>query len=58
MISKFRELEKTENFMRFPDSMKMEELNPQMFSWIDMVEFERQLIQFQSSSILKENFLS
>ena len=33
---KFRELEETANFMRFPDSIKMEELNLQKFSWLDM----------------------
>ena len=31
-ISKFRELEETANFMRFPDSIKMEKLNLQKFS--------------------------
>ena len=29
--SKFRELEETANFMRFPDNIKMEELNLQSF---------------------------
>ena len=35
----------TVKFMRFPDSMEMVELNLQMFSLIDMVEFEIQLIE-------------
>ena len=47
---KFRELEETANFMRFPDSIKMEELNLQKFSWIDMDKFEMELIEFQSNS--------
>ena len=34
----------------------MEELNLQKFSWIDMDEFEMQLIEFQSSSIWKQRF--
>ena len=35
----------------------MEELNLQMFSWIDMDKFEMQLIEFQSSSIWKLKFI-
>ena len=35
----------------------MEELNLQKFSWIDMDEFEMQLIEFQSSSIWKQKFI-
>ena len=34
-------------------SKQMEELNFQMFSWIDMDKFEMQLIEFQSSSDFK-----
>jgi len=41
--------------MRFPDSIQMEELNLQKFSWID--EFEMQLIEFQSSSVWKQKFI-
>ena len=37
-FSKFRELEETTKFMRFPDSMKMVQVNLQMPSLIDMVE--------------------
>ena len=43
--------------MRYPDSVKMEELNLQMFAWIDMDEFEMQLIEFRSSSIWKQKFI-
>ena len=50
-FSKFRELEETANFMSFSDNIKMEELNLQKFSWIDMDKFEIELIEFQSSSI-------
>ena len=32
----------------------MEELNLQMFSWIDMDKFEMQLIEFQGNSIWKQ----
>ena len=46
---KFRELEETANFMRFPDSIKMQELNLQKFSWINMDKFEIELIKFQST---------
>ena len=38
-------------------SKQMEELNLQMFSWIDMDTFEKQLIEFQSSSIWKQKFI-
>lgn len=44
-------------FIKFPDSIKMDELNLQMFSWIDMDDFEMQLIEFQSSSIWKQKFV-
>ena len=36
---------------------QMEELNLQMFSWIDMDKFEMQLIEFQGSSIWKQKFI-
>ena len=35
----------------------MEELYLQMSSWIDMVEFEMQFIEFQSSSIFKQKLI-
>ena len=35
----------------------MEELNPKKFLWIDINEFEMQLIEFQSSSIWKQKFI-
>ena len=56
-FSEFRELEGTAKFMKFPDCIKMEELNLQKFLWIDMDEFEMQLIEFQSSSIWKQKFI-
>ncbi|XP_063856091.1 protein FAM200A-like isoform X1 [Scylla paramamosain] len=56
-FAKFRELEETVKFIKFPDSIKMDELNLQMFSWIDMDDFEMQLIEFQSSSIWKQKFV-
>ena len=56
-FSKCRELEATANFIRYPDSVKMEEINLQMFSWIDMDKFEMQLIEFQSSLIWKQKFI-
>ena len=51
------ELEDTAKFMRFPVSIKMEELSLQKFSWIDMDEYEMHLIEFQSSSIWKQTFI-
>ena len=54
---RFRELAEMVNFMRFPDSIKMEELNLQKFSWIDMDKFEMELIEFQCSSIWKQKFI-
>ena len=43
--------------MRFPDSIKMEELSLQKFAWLDMDEFEMQLIKFQNSLIWKQKFI-
>ena len=43
--------------MRFPYSMKMEELNLQMFSWIDMVEIKIQLIELKRSLISKKKLI-
>ena len=43
--------------MRFLDSIKMEKLNLQKFSWINMDKFEMELIEFQSSSIWKQKFI-
>ena len=56
-ILKFRELEETANFMTFPGSIKMEQLNLEKFSWIDMDTFEMELTEFQSSSIWKQKFI-
>lgn len=56
-FNKFRELEETAKFIKFPDSIKLDELNLEMFSWIDMDDFEMQLIEFQSSSIWKQKFV-
>ena len=43
--------------MSFPDSIKMQELNLQKFSWIDMDKLEMELIEFQSTSIWKQKFI-
>ena len=43
--------------MRYLDCRKMEEMNLEKFLWIDMDEFEMQLIEFQSSSIRKQKFI-
>ncbi|XP_029647241.1 uncharacterized protein LOC115221224 [Octopus sinensis] len=43
--------------MKFLDIIRLEELNLQTFSWIDMVNFKMQLIEFQSSSIWKQTFI-
>ncbi|XP_069181810.1 general transcription factor II-I repeat domain-containing protein 2A-like [Procambarus clarkii] len=56
-FAKFRELEDTVKFIKIPDSIKMDEQNLQMFPWIDMDDFEMQLIEFQSSSIWKQKFV-
>lgn len=56
-FDKFREQEKTAKFIKFSDSIKLDELNLQMFSWMDRDDFEMQLIEFQSSSILKQKFV-
>ena len=38
-------------------SQQMEELDLQIFSWIDMDKFEMELIELQSSSIWKQKFI-
>ena len=43
--------------MRFPESIEIEELNLQKFSWIDINEFEMRLIVFHRSSIWKQTFI-
>lgn len=43
-FAKFRELEETVKLIKFSDSIKMDDVNLQMFSWIDMDDFEMQLI--------------
>ena len=56
-FSKLRELEEIAKFMRFQDSMKLRELSLQIFSWMDIVELEMQLIEFQSSKIRKKSLI-
>ena len=43
--------------MRFPESIEIEELNLQKFSWIDIDEFKMRLIEFHSSSIWKQKII-
>ncbi len=56
-FANFRELEETTKFIKFPDSVKLAEINLNMFQWIDLDDFEMQLIDFQSSSIWKQKFI-
>ena len=55
--SKFRELEETANFMRFPRQYKNGETKPTKVLWIDKDKFEIELIELQSSSIWKQKFI-
>ncbi|GFX28769.1 uncharacterized protein TNCV_4250081 [Trichonephila clavipes] len=46
-----KELSETFQFIMYPDVISFDKLNLSQFDWLDIKEFEMQLIDFQSSSI-------
>ncbi|GFX44031.1 general transcription factor II-I repeat domain-containing protein 2A [Trichonephila clavipes] len=50
-LSQFKELSETFKFIMYPDVISFDKLNLSHFDWLEIEELERQLIDFQSSSI-------
>ncbi|GFV98027.1 uncharacterized protein TNCV_4447881 [Trichonephila clavipes] len=46
-----KELSETFQFIMYPDVISFDKLNLSQFDWLEIKEFEMQLIDFQSSSI-------
>ena len=53
----FRSFEETIKFLKYPDTIIFENLNLEIFNWMDLNDFEMQLVEFQSSSIWKQKFV-
>ncbi|GBM84954.1 General transcription factor II-I repeat domain-containing protein 2A [Araneus ventricosus] len=56
-FSQFKELSETLKFLMYPDVTSFDELNLSQFDWLEIEEFEMQLIDFQSSSTWIQKFI-
>ncbi|GFV09392.1 uncharacterized protein TNCV_842821 [Trichonephila clavipes] len=56
-FSQFKELSETFKFIMYPDVISFDKLNLSQFDWLEIEEFEMQLIDFQSSSIWIQKFI-
>ncbi|GFV08261.1 uncharacterized protein TNCV_326951 [Trichonephila clavipes] len=56
-FSQFKELLKTFKFIMYPDVISFHKLNLSRFDWLEIEEFEMQLIDFQSNSIWIQKFI-
>lgn len=56
-FSQFKELSEILKFIMYPDVTSFHKLNFSQFDWLEIEEFEMQLIDFQSSSIWIQKFI-
>ncbi|GBL84395.1 hypothetical protein AVEN_100476-1 [Araneus ventricosus] len=56
-FSQFKELSETLKFIMYPDVTSFDKLNLSLFDWLEIEEFEMQLIEFQSSSTWIQKFI-
>ncbi|GFU63551.1 general transcription factor II-I repeat domain-containing protein 2A [Trichonephila clavipes] len=56
-FSQFKELSETFKFIMYPDVILFDKLNLSQFDWLEIVELEMTLIDFQSSSIWIQKFI-
>ncbi|GBN41792.1 General transcription factor II-I repeat domain-containing protein 2A [Araneus ventricosus] len=56
-FSQFKELSETLKFIMYPDVTSFDKLNLSQFDWLEIEEFEMQLIDFQSSSTWIQKFI-
>ncbi|GBM99820.1 General transcription factor II-I repeat domain-containing protein 2A [Araneus ventricosus] len=56
-FSHFKELSETLKFIMYPDVISFDKLNLSQFDWLEIEEFEMQLIDFQSSSTWIQKFI-
>ena len=56
-FAQFRQFAETTQFILHPDSTSLKTLNLKSLKWLDLEDIEMQLIDFQSSSILKQKFI-
>jgi hypothetical protein len=56
-FSQFKELSEIVKFIMYPDVTSFDKLNLSQFDWLEIEEFEMQLIDFQSSSIWIQKFI-
>ncbi|GBM29004.1 hypothetical protein AVEN_40754-1 [Araneus ventricosus] len=56
-FSEFKELSETLKFIMYPDMTSFDKLNLSQFDWLEIEEFEMQLIDFQPSSIRIQKFI-
>ncbi|GBN65706.1 hypothetical protein AVEN_161414-1 [Araneus ventricosus] len=56
-FSQFKELSETLKIIMYPDVTSFDKLNLSQFDWLEIEEFEMQLIDFQSTSTWIQKFI-
>jgi hypothetical protein len=56
-FEQFKKFEDTAKFIKYPDTIDFENLDLAMFSWMELHDFEMQLVELQSSAIWKQKFV-
>ncbi|XP_072909805.1 general transcription factor II-I repeat domain-containing protein 2A-like isoform X2 [Hemitrygon akajei] len=56
-FTQLRLFEETAKFIKYADCVTLDKLNLEILQWIDLVNFEMQLIDLQSSSIWRQKFV-
>lgn len=56
-FSQFRELDATLHFIQFPHSIQFEDLKLSKFDWLDLINLEMELVDFQESAVWKVKFI-
>lgn len=56
-FEQFKKFDETSRFIKYPDTALFENLNLEIFNWLDITDFEMQLVELQTSTIWKQKFV-
>ena len=56
-FKQFRRFENTSKFILYPDTLSADDLNLEIFEWLNLVDIEMKFINFQSSSRWKQKLV-
>ena len=57
IFNQYRYIERTINFIKYLDEVNLTDLKPEIFNWLNIDDFEMQLVEFQSNPIRKKKFI-